>query len=204
MLQDTTAILLAAGESKRFGAENKLLHSISGKPILHHSIDTLLNSKIQQIVVVTGHNHTAIEKSLQTSLNNAQSHKISFCFNSFYQDGQSSSLHAGIRNCINSSAVLVCLADMPHVQVTTINHILQTAQDNTSSTIVAPRFNTKRGNPVLFKQAVFNDLLSIKGDTGAKQYIEKHPERLTFVDVSDNGIHHDYDLAEDFGPGTRR
>jgi molybdenum cofactor cytidylyltransferase len=203
MLQDTTAILLAAGESKRFGSNNKLLEPIDGKSILHQCVITLLHSNVQRIVVVTGHNHALIKQSLEAFYSqNVYSKNLSICFNSRYQHGQSSSIHTGIEHCKESSAVLICLADMPHVQTTTINSLLRSAQDNPQSTMVAPQFNNKRGNPVLFKRSVFGDLLSINGDTGAKHYIDQHAEQLTLVQVDDAGICRDYDTPGDFSNCT--
>ena len=197
MLHDTTAILLAAGESKRFGQNNKLLENINGKSILHRCVDTLLDSNVQRVVVVTGYNHAAIEHALKAY----QSQKLSTCFNPFFERGQSSSVKAGINHCNDSSAILVCLADMPHVKKSTVNCLIQSSQDNPDSTILAPQFRGKRGNPVLFKKSGFDSLLSLNGDTGAKHYIEQHPELLRLVSVEDAGIHHDYDAPEDFHTG---
>ena len=50
-----SAILLAAGESRRMGTVNKLALPVAGEPLLHRTAETLLRAGLQEIVVVVGH-----------------------------------------------------------------------------------------------------------------------------------------------------
>src|SRR5579872_6121589 len=97
------AIILAAGESKRWGADNKLLAQVDGQPMVLRTVRTVLDSKARPVVIVTGHEDSEVERLL-TGL------PVSFVNASDYASGLSASLKAGIeavpRNC---DGVLVCL-----------------------------------------------------------------------------------------------
>ena len=62
-----TAILLAAGESRRVPSENKLIKSFKGKPLINHILKSLIKSKINKIVIVLGYDHIKIKKLLLKS-----------------------------------------------------------------------------------------------------------------------------------------
>ena len=50
-----SAILLAAGQSKRMEGENKLIKNIQGIPLIKHSVKNILASSIDELIVVIGH-----------------------------------------------------------------------------------------------------------------------------------------------------
>ena len=49
-----SAILLAAGKSKRMEGENKLVKKIKGTPLIKHSVKNILNSSVDEIIIVLG------------------------------------------------------------------------------------------------------------------------------------------------------
>ena len=57
-----SAILLAAGQSKRMVDENKLLKKYKGLPLIKHSIQNILNSSIDELIIVLGHQKEVIKK----------------------------------------------------------------------------------------------------------------------------------------------
>ena len=70
-----SAILLAAGQSKRMAGENKLTIKIQGIPLIKHSVKNILASLIDELIVVLGHQKEIIEKLI------GKNEKIKFVFN---------------------------------------------------------------------------------------------------------------------------
>ena len=54
-MSGVSAILLAAGESRRMGSRNKMTLPVAGVPLLRRIADTLVNSEVGEIVAVLGH-----------------------------------------------------------------------------------------------------------------------------------------------------
>ena len=86
-----SAILLAAGESKRILSENKLIKSFKGKPLINHILESLIKSKVNKIIIVLGYEHIKIKKLL------LKSKKITFTINRNYKRGISSSIKSGLK-----------------------------------------------------------------------------------------------------------
>jgi len=91
------AILLAAGLSTRTKQFNKLLLNYQGKKIIKHSVDNILKSKIDYLIVITGRNKNKIKKNIPVKQN------IKVIFNKRYETGMSSSIKLGIKNLPSST-----------------------------------------------------------------------------------------------------
>jgi GTP:adenosylcobinamide-phosphate guanylyltransferase len=106
----TTAILLAAGQSTRMGAHNKLLLDVGGQPMVRRVAETLLASRIDSVLAVLGHEHTAIAEALEGL-------PLRTVFNPDYAAGQMSSVRAGIEAISEDpAAIVVALADQPALE----------------------------------------------------------------------------------------
>ena len=62
-----TAILLAAGESKRVKTENKLIKRFKGKPLINHILNSLIKSKVNEIIIVLGYEYFKLKKVILKS-----------------------------------------------------------------------------------------------------------------------------------------
>jgi len=182
-------LLLAAGMSRRTGASNKLLHPYKTLPLAHYAADALIKSKVDRIVAITGHEHEKLLALLKET-------RIECHYNSSYASGMASSLSAGVSCLINSDAIIVCLADMPHVSSQVINHLIDAFYTNTQHSLFIPTFEGRPGNPVLITKVFFDTLLSREGDSGARYLAKQYPDKVCYVDVSSPGIHQDYDTPE--------
>ena len=58
-----SAILLAAGQSKRTGGENKLIKKYKGRALINHILKSLIKSKVNKIIIVLGHESREIKKN---------------------------------------------------------------------------------------------------------------------------------------------
>src|SRR3712207_4165472 len=99
-----TGIVLAAGRSRRFGSQ-KLLASVGGVPLARRSVESLLTSSLDEVVVVVGSDAAAVGASLAGL-------PVRVVVNEAYADGMSTSLRAGLDGLSPTcEAVLVALAD---------------------------------------------------------------------------------------------
>jgi molybdenum cofactor cytidylyltransferase len=113
-----SAILLAAGQSKRILKENKLVKIYKGKPLINHILESLIKSKIQKIIIILGHERNKVKKTI------LKSKKIIFVVNKDYKKGISSSIKIGIKKIHKKSkGFIIVQADMPFVKSLHINKI---------------------------------------------------------------------------------
>ena len=106
-----SAIILAAGQAKRFGSCKQLV-PIDGKPLLQHVLDNLAQSKIDDVAVVLGAHADEIREQIRFG-------RARVVMNPDFADGMSTSIHAGLR-AIQSDAAMIVLADQPFVSVDTL------------------------------------------------------------------------------------
>src|ERR1700754_3005031 len=88
-ISKTAAILLAAGESRRWGADNKLLAPIDSKPMVRRTAEMILASSIRPVLVVTGHEAADVQAALANL-------PLSFHHAPDFAEGMSASLRAGM------------------------------------------------------------------------------------------------------------
>ena len=81
-----SAIFLAAGQSKRLLKENKLLKIYKKKPLICHSLNSLIKSKVNKIIIVLGYESNKVRNAI------IKNKKISFVVNNYYKKGMSSSI----------------------------------------------------------------------------------------------------------------
>ena len=174
------AIVLAAGKSSRMGETNKLLAKINEKPLVRISVESVLNSKVDSVTVVTGHMAEDISKTL-SGLN------INILKNESYKAGLSTSLAMGIQSLpTDVDAVLIVLADMPFIETHLIDKILDAYNPALGDFIIVPTAEGKRGNPVLWSRRYFDELCQIEGDIGARALIESNSESVLEVELGES------------------
>ena len=174
------AVVLAAGKSSRMGETNKLLAKINEKPLVRISVESVLNSKVDSVTVVTGHMADDISKTL-SGLN------INILKNESYKAGLSTSLAMGIQSLpTDVDAVLIVLADMPFIEMHLINKILDAYNPALGDFIIVPTAEGKRGNPVLWSRRYFDELCQIEGDIGARALIESNSESVLEVELGES------------------
>ncbi|MEO0329907.1 MAG: molybdopterin-binding/glycosyltransferase family 2 protein [Pseudomonadota bacterium] len=176
--KNVSAIILAAGQSRRMGDVNKMTVEVIGKPMLRHVAEAVDTSHCAASIIVTGHEPAVID-DLTRDL------KVSLAHNLDYEEGLSSSLRAGI-SALPASAdcAIVLLGDMPFVTTDMINQMIETARDNPSKIIMATS-NGKRGNPVVWPRAYFDQLIAIEGDTGARHIIGANAHQVIEVELGE-------------------
>jgi molybdenum cofactor cytidylyltransferase len=193
-VKPTAGIILAAGESKRFGRPKQLLQ-LKDRFLVEWVLDAALASELSRIILVLGYAYQKIQKALGKKLRHA---KLQIEINPHYQKGQSQSLQVGLSSVINVfPAVMFLLADQPLVDAAAINCLLNHFW-SAEKDICVPVFRGKRGNPSIFSQKFYKHIMKIKGDIGARQIIKTHPERVLEIEIKDPLLFSDVDTPEDF------
>jgi molybdenum cofactor cytidylyltransferase len=190
-----SAILLAAGQSKRMQGENKLLKKYKKKYLINHILKSLIKSKVNKIIIVIGHENRKIKK---IALKNK---KITFVINSQYLKGISTSIKCGLKKISKKNiGFLIVHADMPLVSTTILN-ALCSALKSKNKKIFVPVYKKKTGNPLAFKYSMIKSLKKIKGDKGAKKLIKSNKSKVQLIKIKSKSILIDFDQLKDF-PST--
>ena len=185
-----SAIILAAGKSTRMGFP-KLMLTIKGKGLLQHVIDNVLKSKVDDVIVVLGAEAEKLRKEIDPS-------KARIIVNPSFNEGQSTSLKAGLRSISpESQAVIILLGDQPFINDATVDALMDKYLES-GSPVVAPVYNGKRGNPVLFDRSLIPELINASGDKGGRTIVEKYTDRMATVEIDSSSIGIDIDTWDDY------
>ena len=185
-----SAIVLAAGESKRMAGRNKLLLPLEEKTIVECAVDAILEARVDDVIVVLGHEAVAIQKVLQKRA-------LRFTFNPNFRGGMASSIQAGVAALAPSAqTVMIALADQPLITTAEINFLIAEFARATEKSIGVPTFNGQRGNPVLFDLRYREELLALQGEVGGKSILARHPEAVLEVALPAGNILVDADTPE--------
>ena len=191
-----SAILLAAGQSKRMQGENKLLRKYKNRPLINHILKSLIKSKVNKIIIVLGYENKKIKKIA------LKSKKIIFVVNSQYLKGISTSIKCGLKKISKKNiGFLIAHADMPLVSKTILN-ALCSALKNKNEEIFIPVYKKRIGNPLAFKYSMIKSLKRIKGDRGAKKLIRSNKSKIKLMKMKSKSILIDFDQLKDFPLAT--
>lgn len=184
-------IILAAGRSARLGSPKQLL-PYADKNLLQHSIDVAVESSMKPIIVVLGSKKEEIERKIDYS-------GVIIAKNPDWESGMASSVVCGIKTLnklhpdIESVILMVC--DQPFVNPGLLNDLIK-RQKASGSSIVASSYENTMGTPALFHKKHFPELVSLRGDTGARSLLKKYAEILQTIPFEKGGI--DIDTIEDY------
>jgi molybdenum cofactor cytidylyltransferase len=184
-------IILAAGQSKRFGQPKQLL-DWKGEPFVRVVAKTALAAGLSPVVVVTGSNAEQVELTINDL-------DVTILTNEEWKSGQGNSINAGIKWLSQSSpntavgGAIFLLADQPQLTGSVIRALVETHAEGLSP-IVAPMVLDQRANPVLFDRVTFPDLLSLEGDIGGRAIFHKH--HVEYLPWHDDRLLLDVDTPE--------
>jgi molybdenum cofactor cytidylyltransferase len=186
-----SAILLAAGESRRMGSPKALLH-YQGQTFIERICTAFLTAGVDELIVVLGARAEEIARALPVHP------ALRAVVNSRYAQGQLSSLMVGIGALSpESEAAVVNLVDHPMVSSATIKAVIDSFRAAPLPIVIAS-YQGKRGHPVLFASQVYGEILAAPLDQGAKVVVRKDPTRVREIPLDDPGILADIDTPEDY------
>ncbi len=186
-----TAIILAAGQSKRMG-QPKMLLPWGNQTVLSHVIKLFREAGVEDILVVTGGAKEQVEKAIEHL-------KVRTIFNQQFADSEMlSSIHCGISALTSQTqALLIGLGDQPQVQAGSVRRVCDSYRKSKSQ-IVVPSFDMRRGHPWLVERSLWSDLMNIKSSQSPRDFLNTHNEKIQYVPVEDSGILADLDTPEDY------
>ena len=189
------AVILSAGESSRMGRPKALL-PIDGVRFIEKIVTALKSTRVNEIIAVLGHNAEEMRQKVSDL-------PVKIVLNPDYKQGQLSSLIAAIRNIESGEnhsrvdAILVHLVDHPYINADLVNLMIDRFYE-TKKLIVVPCHQGRRGHPVIFSRALFNELLAAPLDQGAKTVVRAHRDQTLEIDTDDAGVTVDIDTPEEY------
>ena len=185
-----SAILLAAGQSKRMNGENKLIKKIHGIPLIKHSVKNILTSSIDELIIVLGYQEEIIKKIID------KDSKIKFVFNKNFETGMASSIKIGLDHLSEKTkAFFICLADMPMVNKDIYNQLIKFKDENE---IIVPTYKGLQGNPILFSKSMKEKITKVQEDNGAKMIIESNKDKVFKLETNNESITKNFNTKESF------
>jgi molybdenum cofactor cytidylyltransferase len=170
------AIVLAAGESSRLGRPKQLLE-YNGRTFLQNSVQIAIASGVQKVVVVLGAHAEKIKKEIAGG-------DVHLVENTEWKEGMASSIRSGLQAIseidpgVESVILMVC--DQPFVTASLLNELI-TVHQKTGKPIVACSYENTFGPPVLFHKTIFQELLQLRGDVGARGIVSKHTGEVELI-----------------------
>ena len=179
------AVVLAAGQARRFGALKQVL-PWRGIPLVAHVVQQALAcSDIHHVVVTTGAESELVRSAAMTRFSR-RTRRLTTVDVPDWIAGQSRSVCAGLRAAQARetgvlAGALFLLADQPGVSPELLSALIQRHRE-THAPVVAPRHGDQRGNPVLFDRRTFAEFDALTGDAGARSIIRRHEDAIAWVD----------------------
>ena len=188
-----SAILLAAGQSKRMVGENKLTKEIKGIPLIKLSVKNILASSIDELIIVLGHQKEIIEELID------KKEKIKCVFNKNFESGIASSIKIGLDNLSEKTeAFFICLSDMPYINKEIYDQLIDSKKNNQTKEIFVPYYENQQGNPILFSITMRNKINEVLGDLGAKKIIMQNSKKTFRLLTKDKGVVTDFNTQLSF------
>jgi molybdenum cofactor cytidylyltransferase len=189
-------VILAAGSSSRLGKPKQLLQ-YNDRNLLQHTIEAAVYSNANSVIVVLGANEDLISKEIDKM----NAHTIE---NKEWEEGMGSSVRIGLNTLQKISplaeAVIFMVCDQPYVSSSLLNDLIYT-QKETGKPIVTCNYGEAIGPPALFHRSLFNELMQLKGDAGARKIIQQHSDEVATILFTKGKI--DIDTKEDYDELTR-
>jgi molybdenum cofactor cytidylyltransferase len=186
-----SAVVLAAGESRRMGRHLKALLPLQGRSFLAHILRNLGQSDVDELLVVLGYGHELIEREVDLSAART-------VVNEKWPEGQLSSLRAAVEHLSpESEAMLFHPVDQPLVRPSTFNLLIEEWKRHRNR-IVLPSHVDRKGHPAIFPSRLYEALLHDRLEGGARDLIYREMKDVHFVRVADPGVIQDIDTPEDY------
>lgn len=188
-----TGILLAAGQSRRFG-KHKLLVEIGDRPLIYYSLKSCIDSTLSSVLLVLGTQSVKIEEAVAQFF--IETGKINIIVNDECERGMMSSLKMGIRSLdADCRGVMVLLADMPLVTPAIIDHLIEVFEE--TGQIVIPECQGGMYHPRILPANILPEFLQLKDSEKGTKVLEEHKEKIVRVTTGNRIDYTDIDHVDD-------
>jgi len=185
-----SAIILAAGQSRRMGQPKMLLPWGEGT-VLGQVITTFQKAGVDELLVVTGGHREQVGALVGKSARAV--------FNPQYEQGEMlSSIQCGITELKpETQAILIALGDQPQVQERSVRTVME-AYRQSRSPIVVPSFQMRRGHPWLVARLLWDEILEMKYPQTPRDFLNSHAHEIKYVTLDNDSIIQDLDTPDDY------
>jgi molybdenum cofactor cytidylyltransferase len=186
-----SAVVLAAGQSKRMG-QQKMLLPWGKSTVIAHIISTIVNAGVEDIHIVVG----GLRKQLTVAL---RDYPLEIIYNKDYRNGEMlTSLKLGIQSLQDESeAALIVLGDQPQIYADLIQALLA-RYESSNSLIIVPSYKMRRGHPLLIARSLWNSLLNLNPPMTLRDFLELNNELIDYLTVDNQSVVQDLDTPEDY------
>jgi len=199
-----SALILAAGQSKRMG-QPKMLLPWGEVTVIEHVISIFANANVDDILVVTGGAREQVEEIIEACKGQ---YPVRSVYNERYEDGEMlSSIQCGIQAITpfrissgemdDSSATLIGLGDQPQIQERSVRLVME-AYQRMGSPLVVPSYQMRRGHPWLVASLLWDELLEMSPDQTPRDFLNKHASVIHYVNVETADVLADLDTPDDY------
>jgi molybdenum cofactor cytidylyltransferase len=188
-----TAILLAAGSSRRMGAYNKLLLPWKGKPLVVATTENIIAAGVDDLVLVTGHEAEAITAAVSGL-------PVRVIHNPHYAAGMTGSIQTGI-SAASGNGYMICLADMVSIEPEEYVLLVKAFKDEYSrdiECILLPEYQGQKGNPVLFASSWREAILRHPEEDGCRTLVRSHPVHQHRIPMPTAHVLQDIDTPDEY------
>lgn len=191
-----SAVILAAGQSRRMGTQ-KLLLPFDGQPMIVRIVDELLRSPVDRVLVVVSRQGKDVQEVLADRC-------VQVVTNTHAEEEMLYSVRSGLLAVPQgTSGVMVALGDQPGISATVVSDLIQTFHE-TDRGIVVPTHQGRRGHPLLFAIDYRDEVLAQYEGCGLRGLLDAHPQDVFEVEVTTSGVLEDMDLPEDYQRAIQR
>jgi molybdenum cofactor cytidylyltransferase len=189
-----SAIILAAGQSKRMG-QPKMVLPWGDTTIIEQVIAVYAAAGVDDILVVTGGARALVEAVVREC---ATKCPVRCVYNEAFEHGEMlSSIQCGLRELSEQGvgAALIGLGDQPQIEVGSVQMVLD-ARRQTHSPLIVPSFQKRRGHPWLVASQLWDEILNLTAGQTPRDFLNRHVQDIFYVDVASPGILADLDTPE--------
>lgn len=184
-------ILLSAGLSTRMGEPKQLL-PFGNNTMIETIIDNMLESKLDEVIVVIGHESEKVREKIQDK-------PVKVAFNPNYQQGMLTSAQCGVQVLPDrADAFALMLVDQPFITSDLIDRVVD-AYNNSNKGIALPSYNYRRGHPAIFSRCYATDILTLDAESGGiRSLFKTNADDIHYVIVDTNHVLRDIDYRKDY------
>ncbi len=186
-----SAIVLAAGQSKRMG-QQKMLMPWGQTTVIGKVISTLVEAHVNDIHVVTGGNQAELKDALRV-------YEVKYIDNIDFANGEMlTSVQVGLKSLGDESeATLIVLGDQPQIELKVVQIIVERYVE-THHKIIVPSYQMHRGHPWIVGKSYCKEILNLTPPTTLRNFLIAHNEVIDYVSVDSQSVLQDLDTQADY------
>jgi len=197
-----SAILLAAGNSKRMGEQDKLQLEYKGVPLVNHVMQQLLAANIEELIIVRKNSIGNLEEEFGRPFRQDAFGRIKIALNPNAALGMTSSIQAGVKLAKKEThGFMICQADMPLITTQEYNNIIAEFESNIAASprlITSPFFQNQKGNPIILSAVYCQEILDHQEMEGCRALVRANAHEVLKVQMETNSVLVDVDTPEDW------